>query len=48
MLSSRELAVLGTAIAVELANEKTEAELKEIKALVGQIHATLSTLIIKH
>ena len=48
MLSPKELAVLGTAVAVELAKGKTEAELKEIKALVGQIHATLSTLIIKH
>ena len=43
--SPEEIAVIGTAIAMELAKGKSKDEIKIIKALVLQIHSTLLTLL---
>ncbi len=44
-MNSEEIALAGTAIAMELAKNKTKDEIKQIKALVQQVHSTLVTLI---
>ncbi|HIV01495.1 MAG TPA: hypothetical protein IAA62_02960 [Candidatus Caccopulliclostridium gallistercoris] len=44
-LKPEEIALAGTAIAMELARGKSKDELKQIKALVQQVQSTLSTLL---
>lgn len=44
-MNPQEIALAGTAIAMELARGKSKDELKQIKALVQQVQATLLTLI---
>ena len=44
-MNPQEIALAGTAIAMELVRGKSKDELKQIKALVQQVQATLLTLI---
>ena len=43
-MENKEIAVLGTIIALELSKNKTKSEIKEIKLLLGQVLSTLATL----
>lgn len=43
--STEELALLGTITAIEMSKGKSKEEIKEIKALVAQVLATLNTII---
>jgi len=45
-LSKQELTLLATIIAIELTKNKCEKDIKQIKALVSQLHSTLSTICI--
>ena len=45
MSKNEDFALLGTLIALEMAKGKSKDEIKEIKALVGQIQATLNTIL---
>lgn len=44
-LSNEEIALAGTAIAMELAKGKSKDEIKQIRALVLQVQSTLLTII---
>lgn len=46
-LSVKEIALLGTMLAIEITNCKTTDEIKIIKQIVSQMLATINTLLSK-
>jgi len=46
-LTAQEIALLGTMLAIEITKNKTVAEMKCIKHILGQMFATVNTLLCK-